>query len=171
MEGGLAGHGDDIVAALHVPIGVVGEQEVAYGDVRGCIVGGGDHPVQEMRGGEVVHVQEPYEVPLGGGEAQVLGAAEPAGAVLDDELGIGAPGADVFDDLEGAVLGAGVDHEDQLEIAEGLAVDVIDEFGEVCAAVVDAGHYGDLRTIPFLHMRGIGQVLFDVGDNISCVRR
>jgi len=167
VEGGLAGHGDDLVAVLHVPIGVVREQEVAYCDVRGCIVGGGYHPVQEMRGWEVVHVQEPYEVAFGCGEAQVLGAAEPAGAVLDDELGIGAPGAYVFDGLEGAVVGAGVDHEDQLEILECLAVDVVDEAGEVGAAVVDAGHYGDLGTLPSAHGVWIREVLFDVGDIYS----
>lgn len=167
MEGGLAGHGDDLVAVLNMPIGVVGEQEVAYGDVRGRIVGGGYHPVQEMRGGEIVHVQEPYQLPLGGGEAQVLGAAEPAGAVLDDELGILAPGAYAFDGLEGAVVGAGVDHEDQFEIAEGLVVDVVDEAGEVGAAVIDAGHNGDLGTVLSLHAVLIREVLFDVGDIYS----
>lgn len=167
VEGGLAGHGDDLVAVLHMPAGVVGEQEVADGDVRGCIVGGGDHPLQEMRGWEVVHVQEPYQLPLGCDEAQVLGAAEPAGAVLDDEPGIGAPGADVLHGFQGAVDGAGVYHEDQLEIAEGLAVDVIDEAWKVGVAVVDAGHYRDLRLIPSAHMRWIGEVLFDVGDIYS----
>ena len=122
-----------------------------------------------MRGREVVHVQEPYEVAPGCLVSEVLRASEPAGPVLDDKLGIVAAGAYFFYRVEGAVVGTDIHDEYKLEIGEGLAVDVIDEAPEVRLAVVNAGHYGDLRRFPSLHAVWIREVLFDVGDNFGIV--